>query len=117
LGCADAQCGKPLINGSENRNVIVYVADIAAPMFWPLPMRRPDSQPGFGQGYIDQPDLRQLKAITNSACEEVHGPPKLAKYSRLISGGQGRHGAGWEARTSLQEGLEKTVAHFRDTIA
>ena len=108
--------GKPLINGSgEQERDFVYVADIARANV--LALTRGAGQTvnlGSGKGTSINELFRQLKAITNSKCEEVHGPAKIGEvFKTYLQADKARTELGWEVKTSLQEGLEKTVAYFR----
>jgi UDP-glucose 4-epimerase len=111
--------GNPLINGSgEQERDFVYVADIARANL--LALTRGSGQTvnlGSGKGTSINQIFRQLKAITNSQCEEVHGPSKLGEVFRTyLQADKARVELGWQPQVSLQEGLEKTVAYFRETI-
>jgi len=111
--------GKPLINGSgEQERDFVYVADIARANV--LALTRGAGQTvnlGSGRGTSINQIFRLLKAITNSQCEEIHGPAKLGEvFKTYLLVDKARADLGWEPLTSLQEGLEKTVAHFRTIV-
>jgi len=112
--------GKPLINGSgEQERDFVYVADIARANV--LALTRGGGQTinlGSGKGTTINQIFRHLKAITNSACEEVHGPAKIGEvFKTYLQAEKARTELGWEPLVSLQDGLEKTVDYFRQTIA
>ena len=69
---------------------------------------------GSGIGTSINHIFAQLKEITSSTCQEVHGPAKLGEVFRTyLSYEKAEAGLGWRAEVSLREGLEKTVAHFR----
>lgn len=108
--------GQPVINGTgEQERDFVYVGDIARANVLAL-----DKGSGailnLGSG-VGTPILdifHALKRATGSACEEVHGPAKLGEVFRIYLDSS-RAGAvlGWEADVSLDEGLARTVDHFR----
>ena len=55
-----------------------------------------------------------LKELMNSECQDMHGPAKKGEQNRsVIDSTKLRQELGWEPKTSLKEGLRRTVAYFR----
>jgi len=55
-----------------------------------------------------------LKELMTSECQDMHGPAKKGEQNRsVIDSTKLRQELGWEPKTSLKEGLRRTVAYFR----
>jgi len=108
--------GTPLINGSgEQERDFGYVTDVARANA--LALTRGSGEVfnlGSGVGTSINNVFAQLKEITSSQCEEVHGPAKLGEVFRTyLSREKAKAGLGWQVEIPLREGLERTVSHFR----
>jgi len=108
--------GTPLINGSgEQERDFGYVTDVARANA--LALTRGSGEVfnlGSGVGTSINSIFAQLKGITGSQCEEVHGPAKLGEVFRTyLSREKAKAGLGWQVEIPLHEGLERTVSHFR----
>jgi UDP-glucose 4-epimerase len=106
----------PVINGSgEQERDFVYVTDVARANV--LALTRGSGEIfnlGSGIGTSVNSIFAQLREITGSQCEEVHGPAKKGEVFRTyLSWEKAKAGLGWRAEIPLREGLERTVAHFR----
>ncbi len=106
----------PLINGSgEQERDFCYVGDIAHANV--LSLARGGGEIlnlGSGVGTSINQVFAQLKEITKSPCEEIHGPAKAGEVFRIyLVAEKAQAVLGWRAEVSLREGLEKTVAYFR----
>lgn len=61
--------------------------------------------------------FRYLVELTGSNVKEVYGPEKRGEQTRsLLDNGKLKKVADWEPRLGLREGLEQTVAYFRQVI-
>ena len=55
-----------------------------------------------------------LREITHYEKKAIHGPPKAGETRKIyLTAEKARRELGWEPKVSLEEGLERTVAHFR----
>lgn len=55
-----------------------------------------------------------LREITHYEKRALHGPPKPGETRKIyLTAEKARRELGWEPKVSLEEGLERTVAHFR----
>ena len=62
--------------------------------------------------------FQKLKSITGARCEEKHGPAQKGEQLRsVIDPHKAETHLGWRARVGLDEGLEQTVAYFRQHIS
>ncbi|MHB0856641.1 MAG: NAD-dependent epimerase/dehydratase family protein [Anaerolineae bacterium] len=111
--------GCPIINGTgEQERDFVYVGDIARANV--LALTGGGGQIlnlGSGIGTPINSVFTELKRAVPSDCAEVHGPAKLGEVSRIyLNAAKARDVLGWEAEVSLANGLERTVAYFRDAV-
>ncbi|HLB94646.1 MAG TPA: NAD-dependent epimerase/dehydratase family protein, partial [Nitrospiria bacterium] len=61
--------------------------------------------------------FRYLVELTGSNVKEVYGPEKRGEQTRsLLDSGKLKKVADWEPRLGLREGLEQTVAYFRQIL-
>jgi len=107
---------QPIINGSgEQERDFVYVGDIARANVLALSKGGGEIlNLGSGVGTSINELFVMLKQVTGSDCQEVHGPAKKGEVFRIyLNAAKAKEVLGWEPTVSLQEGLEKTVAHFR----
>ncbi len=108
--------GQPMINGTgAQERDFCYVGDIARGNLLALDKGSGaiiNLGSGIGTSIIDV--FRALRAATGSNCAEQHGPAKLGEVFRIyLKTERARELLGWEPQVSLQEGLARTVAHFR----
>ncbi|MHB1294258.1 MAG: NAD-dependent epimerase/dehydratase family protein [Anaerolineae bacterium] len=109
--------GCPIINGTgEQERDFLYVGDIARANVLALTAGSGCIlNLGSGIGTSINSVFVELKRATGSTCEEVHGPAKLGEVSRIyLNAAKAREVLGWEPLVTLAEGLERTVAHFRN---
>jgi UDP-glucose 4-epimerase len=108
---------QPIINGdgAQTRD-FVYVGDVVAANMLALDY----PQPGvFNIGTGRETDILTiylaLKQLTGSSRGPVHGPPKPGEQRRSVLDCRlAEKLLGWQPRVSLTEGLESTVAAFRE---
>jgi nucleoside-diphosphate-sugar epimerase len=56
----------------------------------------------------------ELAACTGYEREAMHGPAKVGETRQIyLTAAKAQRKLGWEARVTLREGLEATVAYFR----
>lgn len=61
--------------------------------------------------------FRILLQHTGSSCKEVHGPAKKGEQARsVVDSSRLRHELSWEPKTSLVDGLKRTVEYFRERM-
>jgi len=101
-------------NGRQTRD-FVYVEDVVEAN---LMMMGPETSGAYNVGTgVETPinDLfRLLVQHTGSACKEVHGPAKKGEQARsVVDAGRLRHELSWEPKTSLSDGLKRTVEFFQ----
>jgi UDP-glucose 4-epimerase len=108
---------QPIINGDgKQTRDYVFVADVVRANILAL------GQGGFrvlnvGTGVESDVNtlFRELRRLTASSCEERHGEAKKGEQLRsVLSTGALRALTGWEPAVALREGLERTVAFFRE---
>lgn len=108
---------QPIINGNGRQTRdFVFVDDVAQAN---LAVMGQDSQGVYNVGTGVETSVnelfRVLASLTGSPCKEVHGPAKLGEQMRsVIDSSKLKQELGWEPEINLTEGLEKTVAYFRD---
>lgn len=70
---------------------------------------------GWGIGTSINEIFAQMKEITGYKLEAVYGPPKLGETFKIyLDASKARRDLAWEPRVTLREGLEQTVAYFRE---
>jgi len=58
--------------------------------------------------------LAALQDKAGSRVSAIHGPPKAGEQRRSsLEASRARAELGWTPQTSLEEGLEKTIAYYR----
>jgi len=71
---------------------------------------------GSGKGTTVNQIYKELKDIVRYEKEEIHGPAKLGETRAIyLDARKAQSKLGWEPRVDLREGLEHTVAYFRDS--
>lgn len=102
-------------DGKQERD-FVYVGDCARANLLALQKER-DGIYNLGWGYgtnINQ-IFDTLSEITHYERPRVHGPAIPGETSRIyLSAEKARRELGWQPQVSLEEGLENTVAYFRE---
>ena len=69
---------------------------------------------GTGQETTINDLFAMLKELTQSSCQEVHGPAKKGEQARsVVDSAKLGKDVGWEPRVPLKEGLKRTVDFFR----
>ncbi|MBI4298762.1 MAG: NAD-dependent epimerase/dehydratase family protein [Chloroflexi bacterium] len=106
----------PTINGSgEQERDFLYIDDVVEANL--MVMSGGEGQIlniGTGRGTSVNSIFQQLKDIIRYSKEAVHGPPKPGEVFRICLGiSKAQCDLGWLPRVSLQEGLQRTVDHFR----
>lgn len=109
--------GRPVINGNgQQERDFVFVTDIARANL--LALDRGDGallNLGSGVGISINRVFATLQEATGYQGPEVHDPPKLGEVFRIyLNAEAAREVLGWEPAVSLQEGLARTVAYFRN---
>ena len=62
--------------------------------------------------------FNQLRSVCKSDCPEKHGPAKPGEQRRsVIDPSLAERSLGWKATTPLKDGLEATVAYFRQKLS
>jgi len=113
--------GKPITvygDGSQTRS-LCYVDDLVSGALAVLD--GPDPMP-FNIGAQDEVTMLELarlvKAVTGSRSEIEHRPlPQDDPRQRRPDTARAREVLGWEPRTSLERGLERTLEYFRAVLA
>jgi UDP-glucose 4-epimerase len=105
------------VNGSgEQVRDFVYVADCARANL--LALEKGSGQTynlGAGIGTTINEIFSGLKGITNYPLDARHGPPKAGETFRIfLTAARAQIDLGWQPTVNLQEGLERTVAYFRE---
>lgn len=73
---------------------------------------------GFGKGTPINQLFERIKELTNYPLQPVYGPPNLGEVHRIyLDAGKAKRELGWRPTVRLDEGLERTVAHFERKIA
>lgn len=108
-----------VINGDgEQIRDFVYVGDVVKANL--LVLEKGDNQIynlGWGKGISVNEIFRRLRAITGYKLPEVHGPPKLGEVRRTcLDATKGLHELGWQPVVQIEEGLCRTVEHFRTIL-
>lgn len=101
-------------NGRQTRD-FVYVDDIVEAN---LAMMGPEPSGAYNVGTGIETSVNDLFRLlvqhTGSSCKEIHGPAKKGEQARsVVDAGRLRHELSWEPRTSLSDGLKRTVEFFR----
>ncbi|MCP9461372.1 MAG: NAD-dependent epimerase/dehydratase family protein [Nitrospira sp.] len=108
---------QPIINGNGRQTRdFVFVDDVVQAN---LAVMSQEAQGVYNVGTGVETSVnelfRMLAGLTGSPCKEVHGPAKVGEQIRsVIDSSRLKQEVGWEPETSLAEGLEKTVAYFRE---
>lgn len=101
-------------NGRQTRD-FVYVEDVVEGN---LAVMGQEVQGIYNVGTGEETTINtlfsNLKEITGSEFQKIHGPAKKGEQSRsVVDAAKLRNELGWEPRVALMEGLKKTVAYFR----
>jgi UDP-glucose 4-epimerase len=60
--------------------------------------------------------FREIRRLTRSECEERHGEAKKGEQLRsVLSAGSLKELSGWAPSVALSEGLDRTVAYFKES--
>jgi UDP-glucose 4-epimerase len=105
------------INGSgEQERDFVYVGDcVRANLIALLAGSGEICNLGWGIGTSVNDIFVQVKDITGYGLEPAYGPAKLGETFKIyLDASKARRVLGWEPRVTLREGLEQTVAYFRE---
>ncbi len=101
-------------SGEQERD-FVFVADCARAAL--LALSRGDGQAyniGRGRGTTVNALFAMMKAITGYPGQPRYDPPRPGDVFRsFLNADKARRELGWEPSVSLEEGLRRTVAHFR----
>lgn len=101
-------------DGKQTRDY-VYVGDVVRANILALSYMTSDVF-NIGTGVENDVNtlFRIIKKSTGSSCVEKHAPAKMGEQLRsVIDYSKAKKILGWEPTVSLEEGLEKTVQHFR----
>jgi len=105
-------------DGRQTRD-FTYVEDVVRANMLALAYPEPDV---FNVGTGQETDVLSLFRLicqaTGSDIPEVHGPPRPGEQRRSVLGYKKiRDRMGWEPSVSLQEGIARTAAYFRQQLA
>jgi UDP-glucose 4-epimerase len=107
---------QPVINGDgKQTRDYVYVGDVVGANVAALGY---DASATFNIGTGIETDVNvlfsTLRTLTNSRCEEKHGPAKAGEQKRsVINHSLAKRELRWAPSVSLEEGLRQTVDYFR----
>ncbi len=107
---------QPIINGNGRQTRdFIFVDDIVEAH---LAVMGKDAEGTYNVGTGDETTVNQLfrllADLINPACKEVHGPAKRGEQLRsVVDASKLKRELGWDTRTSLKEGLARTVEYFR----
>lgn len=107
---------QPTINGDgEQTRDYVYVEDVVAANMLALSLEGTYTyNVGTGIESTVNDIFRTLKELTGSTCREQYGPEKKGEQRRsVLTYEKIQKECGWTPKTSLREGLRKTVEFFR----
>lgn len=110
--------GQPtVINGDgDQERDFVYVADCARANLLVLSQARQSTiyNLGSGRGISVNEIFDRLKKITAYRLDAIHGPAKLGETRRIyLQAERACRELGWRPTVDLQEGLTRTMEHFR----
>lgn len=111
--------GQVTINGSgDQERDFVYVKDCAQANLLALEHGSGGIYNlGEGRGTSVNEVFTKLKSLTGYQRIPVHGPPKTGETFRIyLDATRARQSLGWRPETSLETGLAKTVAYFREYL-
>ena len=108
------------INGSgDQERDFVYVED--CPKANLLPMKKGSGQVynlGTGGGTSINHLFEEMRQLTAYPLDPVHGPPKPGEVFRIcLDANKAKKELEWSPSVGLQEGLERTLGHFREQLA
>lgn len=112
---------QPVINGNGRQTRdFVYVEDVVEANLAVMGMGT-DFQGLYNVGVGKETAINDLfgllAELTKTECKRVHGPAKKGEQARsVVDSAKLRQEAGWEPKTSLQEGLARTVEFFREKL-
>jgi UDP-glucose 4-epimerase len=107
---------QPIINGDGNQTRdYVFVEDVVAANLIALKLNGTHTY-NIGTGIESTVNdiFRHLKEFTGSSCAEKHGEEKKGEQRRsVLTSAKIQNECGWTPKTSLRDGLKKTVEYFR----
>ena len=108
------------INGSgDQERDFVYVEDCAKANL--LAMEKGSGQVynlGTGKGTSINHLFEEMKQLTAYPLDPVHGPPKPGEVFRIcLDANRAKKELEWSPTVGLQEGLERTLAYFKEQLA
>jgi UDP-glucose 4-epimerase len=112
--------GRPAIINGDGRQQrdFIYVGDIARANLLALEHGSGVYNLGSGVATDINTIYDELAAATGYAAPAQHGPAKLGEVRNIyLDAGRARRELGWEPAVSLREGLQRTVAFFRERLA
>jgi len=72
---------------------------------------------GTGKGTSINDLFEEIRRLTGYARDPVHGSPKAGEVFRIyLNADKARKELGWTPTVRLQEGLERTLAHFQNQV-
>jgi UDP-glucose 4-epimerase len=108
---------RPVINGDgEQTRDYVYVGDVAVANLSALE-RSAKGPVNISTGVETSVNdiFRLIREFTGADADEAHGPAKPGEQRRsVLDPGLAKKIMGWEPRVALREGIEKTVAFFKE---
>lgn len=112
--------GEPIINGEGTQvRDYVFVGDVVRANVLAIETRKKGAY-NIGTGIPTSVNdlFALLRNVTGFGGGEQHGPPKAGDaQANYLDASLARKELGWEAQTSLDEGLACTVAFFRERIS
>ena len=105
-------------SGLQERD-FVYVADVARANVLALTAGSGEIlNLGSGLGTSINTIFQQLLTITGCDCAEIHGPAKQGEVFKIyLAAERARASLGWQPEIPLEEGLARTVEHFRQAAS
>ena len=110
---------QPVINGNGHQTRdYVYVEDVVEAH---MAAMGEESEGIYNVGTGTETSVNQLfhylADLTGFDRKAIHGPEKRGEQTRsVLDFGKLNKAVGWEPRVTIQDGLEKTVAYFREVI-
>lgn len=105
-------------NGEQTRDFI-YVEDVSEAIYYAIRESRDNVYNiGSGQAKSIKQLFNEIKTMTGSSVKQVYETNRLGDIKHSVADiRKAVNELGWRPRTSLKEGLRKTINYFKQTIA